>query len=306
VEAARLSGHAQGLAWNLLNRSHTALQAGDVELALETASESTDLLRGLDHGLVSAYAGVALAGALLATGDAGRAVDVLVASAGGEELLFIPGGWRAKCLDLLTRCWLALGRPEEAERAAACAEARAVAIPLQMPVAMARRARAAVQFDGQPALAAESALASAGAAEAAGVPVEAALSRALAGRAFARAGEPERARAELEQAAAALHDHGALRDRDEAERELRKLGHRGHRHTRPAAPAGTGVESLSARELEVARLVIDRKTNPEIAAALFLSQKTVESHLRNMFAKLGVASRVELARAVVRADGADR
>ena len=52
----------------------------------------------------------------------------------------------------------------------------------------------------------------------------------------------------------------------------------------------------------MARLIVERKTNPEIAAALFLSQKTVESHVRNMFFKLGVASRVELARAVDRAD----
>jgi ATP/maltotriose-dependent transcriptional regulator MalT len=302
VEAARLSGHTQGLAWNLLNRSHTALQAGDVELALEAAHESNDLLRGLDHGLVSAYAGVALAGALLASGDSERAVEVLVSSAGGDELPFIPGGWRAKCLDLLTRCWLALGCHGEAERAAACAEARAEAVPLQMAVAMAGRARAAVLFESEPAVAAERALASAAAAEKAGVPIEAALSRALAGRALARAGEHQQAAAELERAAAELHSHGALRDRDEAERELRKLGRRTHRRIRTGATDGIGIASLTARELEVARLVVDRKTNPEIATALFLSQKTVESHIRNMFYKLGVASRVELARAVVRAD----
>jgi DNA-binding CsgD family transcriptional regulator len=59
---------------------------------------------------------------------------------------------------------------------------------------------------------------------------------------------------------------------------------------------------LTARELQVARLVVDRKTNPEIAAGLFLSPKTVESHLRNMFHKLSVASRVELARAVEHAE----
>ena len=61
------------------------------------------------------------------------------------------------------------------------------------------------------------------------------------------------------------------------------------------------VDSLTARELEVARLIVDRKTNPEIAAALFLGLKTVETHVRNMFFKLGVTSRVELARAVERA-----
>jgi DNA-binding NarL/FixJ family response regulator len=52
----------------------------------------------------------------------------------------------------------------------------------------------------------------------------------------------------------------------------------------------------------VARLVVDRKTNPEIASELFLSQKTVETHLRNIFHKLDVTARVDLARAVERAD----
>ena len=61
---------------------------------------------------------------------------------------------------------------------------------------------------------------------------------------------------------------------------------------------------MTERELELARLVVDRKTNPEIAAELFLSKKTVETHMRNIFRKLGVSSRVELARAVERADRA--
>jgi DNA-binding NarL/FixJ family response regulator len=62
-----------------------------------------------------------------------------------------------------------------------------------------------------------------------------------------------------------------------------------------------GLEGLSAREREVAELVADRRMNKEIAGALFLSEKTVESHLRSVFRKLGVASRVEVARAVERA-----
>ena len=67
-------------------------------------------------------------------------------------------------------------------------------------------------------------------------------------------------------------------------------------------PNGTGIDSLTERELQVARLVVDRKTNSEIAAELFLSQKTVETHLRNIFHKIGVSTRVELARLLVRAD----
>jgi DNA-binding CsgD family transcriptional regulator len=65
-----------------------------------------------------------------------------------------------------------------------------------------------------------------------------------------------------------------------------------------------GVGSLTGRELEVARLIVDRRTNAQIAAVLFLSQKTVESHIRNMFRKISVSSRVELARAVEQADRA--
>ena len=56
--------------------------------------------------------------------------------------------------------------------------------------------------------------------------------------------------------------------------------------------------------MEIAQLVVDRRTNPEIAAALFLSQKTVETHLRNIFRKIDVSGRVELASVVARADGA--
>jgi DNA-binding CsgD family transcriptional regulator len=62
------------------------------------------------------------------------------------------------------------------------------------------------------------------------------------------------------------------------------------------------LASLSERELEFARLVVARKDEPEIAVELFLSQKTVETHLRNAFRKLAVSSRVELARAVEHAD----
>ncbi len=74
VEGARLSGNVQALAGNLVNRSLTAVAAGDLDLALSTAQENAELTEGLDQSLVCA-AGVALATALLETGDAGRAVD---------------------------------------------------------------------------------------------------------------------------------------------------------------------------------------------------------------------------------------
>jgi DNA-binding NarL/FixJ family response regulator len=157
---------------------------------------------------------------------------------------------------------------------------------------------------GDAAGAAERALAAAAGADAVGAPVEAARSRTIAGRALAEAGDVERASAELQRSAAAFEAAGALRYRDEAERELRKLGRHIHRRSRTGRPDGTGLGSLTERELEIAHLVVDRKTNPQIASELFLSQKTVETHLRNIFRKVGVSSRVELARAVERADRA--
>ncbi|HET7450857.1 MAG TPA: AAA family ATPase [Gaiellaceae bacterium] len=303
IEAARLLGNTHALVWALMGRSSTALRSGDVELALATAQESVELSREADSNFHAAEAAADLAAALLETGRAEPAAELLVESAGGEELVFIGGSPRARYLEVLTRCRLALGRHAEAERSAAAARAWASAVQLPMANAWADRASAAVELQGgDPAAAAEHALASVAAADRAGAPLEAALSRVLAGTALAQTGERDRAAAELQRAARDFEERGALRYRDAAERELGKLGHRIHRRTRPGQAGVAGIESLTERELEVAHLVVERMTNPQIAATLFLSQKTVQAHLRNIFRKLNVPSRVELARAVERAE----
>jgi ATP/maltotriose-dependent transcriptional regulator MalT len=299
IEAARLLGNREVLAWSLYNRSALALAAGDVDLAFATANESADLTREVQESYVTAWAGVRLAACLFENGQPAEGVELVLGSAGGEELTLIPTGWRSYCLDLLSRCYLALDRASDADRAADRAEAVAAAAGLPMARAWAARARAAVELHaGDPARAAELAQASVAVAEEAGALLEAALARTLAGRALAQANETDRAVAELRRAAAALDSFGAFRYRDEAERELGKLGHRTHRRTRAGKVDGKGLETLTARELQVAELVVDRQTNPEIASRLFLSNKTVESHLRNIFRKMDVTSRVELARAV--------
>lgn len=94
-----------------------------------------------------------------------------------------------------------------------------------------------------------------------------------------------------------------MRYRDAAERVLRQLGHRIHRRSQPTTSDGSGVvASLTERELDIARRIVDRRTNRQIAEELFLSPRTVETHIRNIFGKLGADSRVEVARIVEQAD----
>ena len=60
------------------------------------------------------------------------------------------------------------------------------------------------------------------------------------------------------------------------------------------------VDRLSPQELQVALLVADGATNREVAAALFVTTKTVEFHLRNVYRKLEIRSRTELATVMAR------
>jgi DNA-binding NarL/FixJ family response regulator len=90
-----------------------------------------------------------------------------------------------------------------------------------------------------------------------------------------------------------------LRRRSQAARELRRLS---HRVLRPAAATPDG---LTAREREIADLIAAGRTNREVAGQLVLSTRTIEAHVRNIYAKLGVRSRVELARDYQRVDDLD-
>ena len=92
-------------------------------------------------------------------------------------------------------------------------------------------------------------------------------------------------------AEAALDGFGALRRRDEAVRELRRLGHRVLR-----AGARSRRRPADRPRARDRRAVAAGRTNREVAEQLVLSPRTIEAHLRNIYAKLGVRSRVELAR----------
>jgi DNA-binding CsgD family transcriptional regulator len=86
---------------------------------------------------------------------------------------------------------------------------------------------------------------------------------------------------------------GAQRDLARVQKKLRRLGV--HTDRGPAAERPkSGWESLTGAELRVVRAIVDGKTNREAASSLFLSPHTVDSHLRRVFSKLDINSRVEL------------
>lgn len=64
----------------------------------------------------------------------------------------------------------------------------------------------------------------------------------------------------------------------------------------------TGWASLTPAELDVARLVVEGLSNPEIGERLFVSRRTIQTHLSHVFAKLGISSRAELAAQGARRD----
>jgi DNA-binding CsgD family transcriptional regulator len=93
---------------------------------------------------------------------------------------------------------------------------------------------------------------------------------------------------------------GASWDALRVRSRLRALGVR--RRIATAEPETHGWAALTAAEIAVARLVAERLTNRDVADRLFLSPHTVNSHVRHVFTKLRINSRVELVRFVSSAD----
>jgi DNA-binding CsgD family transcriptional regulator len=98
-----------------------------------------------------------------------------------------------------------------------------------------------------------------------------------------------------------VYEHvGAFMDLTRAEAALRSLGIRRGRKRARRRPS-KGWESLTPTEIEVVLLVTQGLTNVEIGRRLFISRRTVETHLSHIFGKLGVSSRVQLAAQASRA-----
>jgi len=130
-------------------------------------------------------------------------------------------------------------------------------------------------------------------------PLELALAAEDAGTAFARQGQAERARPLLEQAVEIYERLGAAHDLTRAEAALRVAGVvPGRRRTR--SRPRIGWRSLTPAEHAVAGLVAEGLSNPQIGERLYVSRRTVQTHLAHVFAKLDLTSRAQLAAEVTR------
>lgn len=123
------------------------------------------------------------------------------------------------------------------------------------------------------------------------MPFERARTLLVHGQVLRRSKRKRVARSSLEEARAIFRRLGAEPWADRADEELKRVAVR-------RAP-----EALSATELRIAQLAASGLTNPEIAAQVFVSRKTVEGNLARVYRKLGVSSRAQLGRALDESSG---
>jgi len=260
-----------------------AAHQGRLEDARATALDGLELAVGQPAFLVQ-FHGI-LGWVALWEGDTEAAAERFsVAEAFGREAELLEPSmydWRGDEIECLAQ----LGRLDEAAELLDGWEATAIRVGRDRVVARTTRCRgvlAAARGDVEAAL---------------GL-LEAAVERsASAGDAFGRARaslslgatrrrlrQKRHAREALESALRAFEELGAASWVANARGELGRIGGR------------TQAEGLTPAELRVATLVAEGRTNKEVAAALFLGERTVETHLTHIYAKLGVRSRAQLAR----------
>ena len=282
--------------WGLGERSR--LRAGalvrlaDLRVRQGRLEEAEQLLAGVDVD-ADVEAARPLAAILLARGQTALAGDVLERAL---DQVGSPSTAAAPLLALLVDVHLAANRIDQAEAAAeqlaACAD-RHASHYLEAVAALARGRVCLAAGIGDPRACLREALAGFARAQ---LPME--LARARLALADALVAErPEVAVAEARAALETFERLQAARDADAA--VLRSLG-------APAVVAKRDGGLLTRREAEVLELLGHGLSNPEIAARLYISRKTVEHHVGNLLAKLGLRSRAEAAAYAARAKPAGK
>jgi DNA-binding CsgD family transcriptional regulator len=296
LEAEAVWAGTRGEAWTLVGRAVIEAHLGNVEIARAVARQSIGLTRG--RNLVTLARTEAALGMLeLSHGNWRVALELLepfVALLEGEPLRDAVA-FRA-CADAV-EALLGLGRPAAAKELTERLERHARSVDLPSWEAAAFRCRALVlaalgDVSGARTAISHALTVHAGHHE----PFEHARTLLSAGAIERRAKRKAEARSALEQAEAAFERLGARLWLERARRELERTG------VRRAAAA----EELSAAERQVADLAAAGATNKEIAAALYMSVKTVEAHLTRVYRKLDVRSRAELGSRLVSVTASSR
>jgi DNA-binding NarL/FixJ family response regulator len=265
-------------------RSGALIRLADLRVLQGRVEEAEQLLDGFEHWPEAARA---VAGVHLARGETARAADVLDRALGQMDA---SGAGAGPLWAMLVDVHLADGALDRAEAALAQLAETASAHPghyLRSAAALARGRICLASGTGDPRACLREALAGFARAQ---MPME--LARARYELAAALVAEsPDVAIAEAKAAFDAFEKLNAARHVDAAAALLRELG--GPARTGPKGARGRG--SLTRREQEVLELLGLGLSNPEISDRLFISRKTVEHHVGNVLAKLGLRSRAEAA-----------
>ena len=222
---------------------------------------------------------------LIAQGDPTSAVTLLnrrLRTIGDNNLRAAP------LLSLLAEAMTLRGDIDGGSKAASRLEGIATASGLDRIEGLATRARARCQSD--PARAVPLYEEAIGIFDSINAPFEAAISRVEMAQLLTDA---DLAITETRAALVAFDRLGASRGADRAAATLRSLGVRGQ-------TGAKGKARLTERETEVLELITRGMTNSEVAARLFISQKTAANHVSNILMKLGVKSRTEAASVTLR------
>ncbi|WP_018348518.1 LuxR family transcriptional regulator [Longispora albida] len=228
------------------------------------------------------------ASARVFAGEPATGLAMLV-DAGGPDLAGLPGGAGPAWLWIAVEASLALGRPAEATYFAEHAAKRAAAIglPGQQGFALLSQGRVH-QVAGEHAEALSTLEEAAASFTTAGMAHFAARAQLEAARVLTALGRHEAALTALASASALAAPSGPTALLRSIRQEQRRTGPRGRRST----------TALSEREQRIAELVAAGHSNRAIAEALFLSPKTVETHLTRVFAKLSITSRAAVGSAL--------
>jgi DNA-binding NarL/FixJ family response regulator len=292
AELARLLGSGQQLVFALTQQCLVASWSGDDETAIRLGDQAVATAGDTAEwwGKIAKHA---QAVALINAGRLDEGAEVLLAACSGFRRPKLDPGSLLSCCETMAGLEADRDRPAQAGIWADRADQIAYS-DLKINTGLARLARAHALSRLDPAATAAHAIEAAEALADAGLRIDAGRARLRAGTALAEAGDRTRARGELSAAAEMFESCGAKGLHARAVREQRRAGAR----VPGVTGRGTGPHGLSRRETEVAMLVVEGLTNQQIAAKLFLSIRTVETHLSHIFTKLGVTSRVGVVAAV--------